>query len=300
MRSKYYLPAGAAISADYAMDITPESAGWAYSSLRIVSLGPAGSQRVATGDDEVIVLPLSGSVALEAADARLELDGRESVFAGPTDLAYVGIGQVVTLRSAEGGRFALCGARTEQSLPLRYGSAKAVPVELRGAGQCSRQVRNFGTPGALAASKIIACEVITPAGNWSSYPAHKHDEASETESELEEIYYFEIADGDDSAVNAGPGFGFHRVYGTAERPIDVLAEVRTGDVVLVPHGYHGPSMAAPGFHMYYLNVMAGPERAWRVTFDPAQAWVRDTWADQSVDPRLPLHRPASIATPRGA
>jgi 5-deoxy-glucuronate isomerase len=284
MRSKYYLPAGAAISADYAVDITPESAGWAYSSLRIVSLGPAGSQRVATGDDEVIVLPLSGSVALEAADARLELDGRESVFAGPTDLAYVGIGQVVTLRSAEGGRFALCGARTEQSLPLRYGSAKAVPVELRGAGQCSRQVRNFGTPGALAASKIIACEVITPAGNWSSYPAHKHDEASETESELEEIYYFEIAAGPDGEQ----GFGFMRTSSSLGRDIELLEEVHDGDTVLVPHGWHGPCVAAPGFDMYYLNVMAGPgtERAWKISDHPDQAFVRESWSRQPIDPRL--------------
>ena len=51
---------------------------------------------------------------------------------------------------------------------------------------------------------------------------------------------------------------YQRVYGTEERPIDVLAEVRTGDVVLIPHGWHGPSMAAPGYDLYYLNVMAGP------------------------------------------
>ena len=84
--------------------------------------------------------------------------------------------------------------------------------------------------------------------------------------------------------------GYHRVYGTPDRPIDVLAEVRTGDVVLVPHGWHGPSMAAPGYDLYYLNVMAGPgdERVWAICDDPAHAWVRGTWDDQPVDPRLPL------------
>jgi 5-deoxy-glucuronate isomerase len=80
------------------------------------------------------------------------------------------------------------------------------------------------------------------------------------------------------------------VYGTPERPIDVLAEVRTGDVVLIPHGWHGPSMAAPGYDLYYLNVMAGPgeERVWRFCDDPAHAWIRQSWTGQDVDPRLPL------------
>ena len=84
-----------------------------------------------------------------------------------------------------------------------------------------------------------------------------------------------------------------RVYGTGEREIDVLAEVRSGDVVLVPHGWHGPAMAVPGYDLYYLNVMAGPgpERAWLICDDPAHGWVRKTWTSQAVDPRLPLSSP---------
>lgn len=163
-------------------------------------------------------------------------------------------------------------------------------MELRGAGSCSREVRNFGVPATLEAEAIIACEVVTPAGNWSSYPPHKHDEHRDgLESELEEIYYFEsqVARGGDPRADA---VGYQRVYGTDERPIDVLTEVRTGDVVLVPHGWHGPSMAPPGYDLYYLNVMAGPgpERAWLICDDPDHAWVRSTWDDQAVDPRLPL------------
>ena len=128
--------------------------------------------------------------------------------------------------------------------------------------------------------------MLTPAGNWSSYPPHKHDEDRRTASRvLEEIYYFEVAEprtaSATSASTAPP-----------DRPIDVLAEVRSGDVVLIPHGWHGPSMAAPGYDLYYLNVMAGPgaERAWLICDDPAHAWVRDTWAGQAVDPRLPFGR----------
>jgi 5-deoxy-glucuronate isomerase len=230
------------------------------------------------------VLPLSGSVAVEVADEHCELDGRVSVFDGPTDFVYIGSGQTVNLRSAAGGRFALCGARTESAAALRYLAASQVPIELRGAGQSSRQVRNFGTPGALDAAKIIACEVITPAGNWSSYPAHKHDQASETESELEEIYYFEISAG----PGGQPGFGFMRTSSSPAHQIEVLEEVHDRDTVLVPYGWHGPCVAAPGFDMYYLNVMAGPgaERVWKISDHPDQAWVRSTWEAQSVDPRL--------------
>jgi 5-deoxy-glucuronate isomerase len=283
MESRYLLRYGVTGSG-YEVDVTPESAGWGYSSLKIISLEPASSHSFQTGSDEVIVLPLSGSVTVEVDDARCELDGRASVFDGPTDLVYVGSGKTVNLRSAAGGRFALCGARTESPLPLRYIAASQVPVELRGAGQSSRLVRNFGTPGSLDAAKIIACEVITPAGNWSSYPAHKHDETTETESELEEIYYFEIAAG----PGGQPGFGFMRTSSSPDRDIEVLEEVHDRDTVLVPYGWHGPCVAAPGFDMYYLNVMAGPgiERVWKITDHPDHAWVRATWETQSVDPRL--------------
>ena len=271
--------------------MTPESAGWGYTSLKIVSLDAAGTHSFTTGDDELILLPLGGAAQVEIDGSQLELRGREDVFAGPTDFAYAGIGQVVTLRSECGGRFALCGARTDRFLPPRYLSADTVPVELRGAGPSSRSVRNFGIPGVLDASKIIACEVITPAGNWSSYPAHKHDETTETESELEEIYYFEIAAG----PQGQPGLGFMRTSSSPGRQIEVLEEVHDRDTVLVPYGWHGPCVAAPGFDMYYLNVMAGPgaERAWKISDNPNQAFVRESWTSSAIDPRLTEKDPTS-------
>ncbi len=120
--------------------------------------------------------------------------------------------------------------------------------------------------------------MLTPEGNWSSYPPHKHDEdVPGVETALEEIYYFEVA---------GGGVGYQRAYGPE---IDICEEVRTGDTVLLPGGYHGPSMAAPGYDLYYLNVMAGSgERAWLFTDDPVHAWIRDSWAGKEIDPRLPM------------
>ncbi|MGB3772645.1 MAG: 5-deoxy-glucuronate isomerase [Rhodococcus sp. (in: high G+C Gram-positive bacteria)] len=285
MNSEYYIPAGSGTD-PYAVAVTPQSAGWTESSLWTVDLAPGRSLDLDSGDDEIMVVPLQGSVDVRCGDQRFTLIGRDSVFDGPSDFAYVGRESSYTLHSFAGGRFALCGARARTSLPFRYVPAADVSVELRGAGNCSRQVHNFGTADTFEADSLIACEVITPSGNWSSYPGHKHDEDTENESALEEIYYFEI----DHGADGSDGFGYHRVYGTPERPIEVLEEVRTGDVVLVPHGYHGPSVAAPGYHMYYLNVMAGPstERAWKIVDDPTRTWIRGTWDGQGIDPRLPL------------
>ncbi len=268
-------------------DIDPEGAGWGWSGLRVVDLAAGDSTTFASDGTEFIVLPLAGSCSVRVGPEVYELAGRESVFAATTDFVYVGLGGEATVTSAAGGRFAFPFARARQVLPTRYQSAAAVPVELRGAGNCSRQVNNFCTPASFDADRMIAVEVLTPGGNWSSYPPHKHDEEHEYETQLEEIYYYEVADGP-----AGAGMGYQRVYSTdPHRPIDVMEEVRSGDVVLVPHGWHGPSIAPPGYDLYYLNVMAGPgeERAWRFCDDPAHGWVRGTWDTQTVDPRLPLY-----------
>jgi 5-deoxy-glucuronate isomerase len=198
----------------------------------------------------------------------------------------------VSLTGPDAGRVALCGApatKAPEPKPFRHVTASEVPVELRGAGRASREVRNLGLPDVLDADSILVCEVLTPAGNWSSWPPHKHDEERPgAETALEEIYYVETRSTDPRGTDP---VGYLRVYGaSSERPLDVLAEVRTGDVVLVPHGWHGPAVASPDADLYYLNVMAGPgpERAWRICDDPAHAWVRDTWAGDAVDPRLPV------------
>ena len=278
-----HVRAGTAAAHGYDLEITPESAGWTHSSLRTLTLRARQSHTLDTDDEEMIVVPLAGSVRVSCDDTAFTLSGRHDVFTGPTDVAYLPIGSRVTLSADADCRLALTGARTAVVLPFRYVPVDDVPVELRGAGQASRQVRNFGAAGVFEAGNLIAVEVITPGGNWSSYPAHKHDEASEHESQLEEIYYYEIAPGPQEQ----PGLGFHRTSASAAGDIDLLVEVADRDTVLVPHGWHGPCAAAPGHDMYYLNVMAGPgERAWKITDHPDQAWIRETWAHQSVDARL--------------
>jgi 5-deoxy-glucuronate isomerase len=294
MDGKLHLPHGVTAEGAFSLRVTPEQAGWAFSGLRVLELAPGASQVLGSGAEELLVLPLAGSCVVECESRRFELAGRDDVFARVTDFAYLPINAEVRISSVGGGRFALPSALAGRRLDPAYGAAEDVAVELRGAGQASRQVNNFCAPEAFEADRLIAVEVLTPGGNWSSYPPHKHDEQREGEAILEEIYYFEVA---------GHGPGYQRVYSSGpDRRIDVCAEVRAGDVVLVPYGYHGPSMAAPGYDLYYLNVMAGPgeERVWRFCDDPAHAWVRGSWAGQAVVPRLPMTGPGGRQEGAGA
>lgn len=287
---------GSAGTDEWDVAITDEIEGWEHTGLHVATLVAGESRALATGSREYVVVPLNGGCRVDVTDAEgerqtVDLAGRESVFAGACDVVYVPReADLVVTAAGDGTRVALASAtatKADAPKPVRVIRAHDVPVELRGAGIASREVRSFGLPDVLDADSILVCEVITPAGNWSSWPPHKHDtERPGEETRLEEIYYFEARSIDPRGTRP---VGYQQVYAADEsRPVDVLTEVRTGDVVLVPHGWHGPAMAAPDADLYYLNVMAGPgpERAWLICDDPAHAWVRETWADLPVDPRL--------------
>ena len=297
----YVRPLGTATDGPFEVAVTPTATnpvtGWEHTRLRVARCEPGGWVDHAEPDEETLVVPLCGSWRIEVSEAdgtthTADLPGRDSVFDGPTDVVYAGRGARLRATSTGdvAGRVALCGApatKSRQPKPYRHVRASEVPVELRGAGLASREVRNMGLPDVLDADSFLVCEVVTPAGNWSSWPPHKHDtERPGKETALEEIYYVETRSTDPRGTDP---VGYLRVYASStERPLDVVAEVRTGDVVLVPHGWHGPAVAAPDADLYYLNVMAGPgpERAWRICDDPAHAWVRESWSSLPVDPRL--------------
>jgi 5-deoxy-glucuronate isomerase len=283
------LPAGTAGDGVDTIAITPEKAGWTYCGLRVLHLAAGTSRTIATGDEEIAVLPLSGSATVETDGRRFTLAGRASVFDRVTDWAYVPIEAEVTLSSVAGGELALASARASTRFEAAYVSAAEVPVEIRGAGQATRQVTNFLAPGAFdAVDRLIAVEVLTPEGNWSSYPPHKHDDTPGSLANNEEIYYFRVGR-DGSVETSEEGFALHRTY-TADGSIDETVVVRDGDVFLVPRGYHGPCVAPPGYPLYYLNVMAGPnaERTMAIVDDPPYAWIRGTWDGMPTDPRCPM------------
>ena len=290
MSPSLHRPSGTLAVGDLAVSLGPDDAGWAYSGLTVVLLTPGVERSIDLGDSEAVVLPLSAiDVDVTIDDQRFRLDGRVSVFDRVTDFAYAPKGATVVLSAPAGGDVAIATARCDRRLTARYGSADGVAVELRGAGPATRQVNNFLSPEAWPhADKLMCVELITPDGNWSSYPPHRHDDSPECPVNNEEIYYFRIGVAGSSQYSAD-GFGMHRTY-TPDGSIDINVVIRDGDVFCVPRGYHGPCIAAPGYPMYYLNVLAGPggERSMAFCDDPTHHWVRDTWADMATDPRCPM------------
>lgn len=269
---------------------TAELEGWKHSGIKVADTAPGQKLSLPRAAEERFVVPIHGAYGVEVDGETYELRGRASAFAGPTDVIYIGVDHEVTITSHDTGRVAVASAPATVTYPTKLTKAEDVPVELRGNGPTSREVHNFGTVGQAEADKVIVCEVITPGGNTSSYPPHKHDETTATENSLEEIYYYEVRASQGAPTDADP-FAIQRVS-TADqkRPIEICDEVRSGDCIFIPYGWHGPSMAAPGYDMYYLNVMAGPgARVWNVTVEPHDAWVNESLADQPIDPRLPLH-----------
>jgi 5-deoxy-glucuronate isomerase len=242
--------------------VTPESAGWRYVGFEVIRLtGPSQSRH--TGERELCLVVVEGVCDLLSAHGEWTgLGGRPNPFVGLPDAAYLPPGTELEL-SGE-GEVALCTA------PAGGGAAEArvlpgdeIEVEVRGHGAHERTV----TPILMedqAAESLLVCEVVTPPGHWSSYPPHKHDrDAMPEESFLEETYYHRIS--------PAQGFALQRVY-TGDGELDETVVVRNRDVVLVPRGYHTVS-AAPGYSLYYLNVRAGPERAWAIANDPDHEWT---------------------------
>ncbi len=277
-----FVPAGSTAHDGWATFITPESAGWGYSGVRVAELAAGASLTFTLDRDEAILVPMEGSYLAEVeGHGAQRLEGRAEVFAGPTDVLYVPLGSTVTITAEGGGRVAVPTARAKNVHPVQYVAAADVPVFVRGAGPWSRRIRDFGNAGIIEADHLIAVEVVNPGGNWSGIPRHKHDTPGEHESQLEEIYLFEAA-----TTPGGEGYGIMRVSSSEAGEIDVTEEVRSGDVVLVPFGWHGPVTAPPDTDIYYLNVMAGPTgRAWNVTNTEEDAWVAQKWESMDADPR---------------
>lgn len=285
MAERFY-PAHSSVSASTTVDISAAGAGWRYSGLRVLSLEAGTTHEFGTGTTEMAILPLSGSLTVEVEAHSFSLEGRDGVFSAVSDFVYVPIDADIRIATKGPLQVAFCTAEATRRIDPYRVPAQDVQVEVRGGGVGTRQINNFLSADVAEADKLIAVEVLTPEGNWSSYPPHKHDETNDSEIELEEIYYFRI-DGED-------GFGLFKCF-TDDGEIDDTMTVHDGDVYLVPRGFHGPAAATPQHHMYYLNVMAGPspERAWRFCDDPRHAWVRDVLEELPTDPRLPMTGPRS-------
>jgi len=257
------------------VEISPADAGWSYVGFSAHRLAPGAAIRRPAAAEERLILVLEGRATVRVGtEVFAGVGSRNSVFDGPPPVILAAPETELKLGAET---TALIGLATAPAGSIRRTALiedTEILVESRGSGNTARRIHHLLPPGAEA-GRLIAYEVVTPGGNWSSYPPHKHDtEDPPREAYLEELYFYRFA--------RPQGYALQRVY-TADRALDEIMAPMDGDVVLVPAGYH-PVGSPAGYDCYYLNVMAGPNRAWHFTVDPDHAWLMD-W-----DPSAPQSR----------
>ena len=246
------------------LDFPAERAGWKYVGFEVVRLKAGEPLARDTGGREACFVWLSGSSQVLVGTLRFdEVGKRRSVFEGTPQAVYAPPESAVRITAGRAGAEIAIGwaPATTGAKACLLAQAR---VEERGEGAAQRTIHQILMED-RDAERLLVTEVLTPAGHWSSYPPHKHDtDDPPNETALEETYYFRMKD--------PRGFALQRVY-TADRSLDESLAAGDGDLVLVPRGYHTVS-AAPGYDTYYLNVMAGPRREWKITFDPDHERMR--------------------------
>ena len=254
-----------------------ERFGYEYLAFANVKLGADGRREEQTAERELAIVVLGGRCSVESSRGQWRAFGaRTHVFDGLPYALYLPPHTHFLVSTETGCDLALCYSKAEEHHEARLVTPDQVRVEIRGGGNATRQIHHI-LPPEFPAHRLLVVEVFTPAGNWSSYPPHKHDVHNPPgEVDLEEIYYYRL--------DRPEGYAIQKVY-TADRRLDETLSVRDGELVLIPEGYH-PVVAAHGYNVYYLNALAGSARSMAASDDPDYAWVRDTWREQ--DPRLPM------------
>ena len=265
------------------MRITATQAGWRYVNFAVRQIAPGHPWSGTTGADECCLVLLGGTCRVEFGPARSRalmdaatLGPRRDVFSGYPHALYLPPRTRFRVIAQQPTELADGRAPARARFEPRLIRPEDCGFEIRGGGNATRQIVDILPPSAPA-DRLLVCEVFTPAGNWSSYPPHKHDvDRPPGEVKLEEIYYYRFAERD--------AFGIQRLY---DKRSDRAVTVGHGDVVLVRSGYH-PFVTAYGYNAYYLNVLAGTRRSMAASDDPRYASFRN-WPAR--DPRLPVVTP---------
>jgi 5-deoxy-glucuronate isomerase len=271
---------------DGSLAIDPARAGWRYLSFEIARVVPAQPLPVGGANETAVVVIEGADLVAATSGGDHALRGRRSPFDSLPSALYLPAGCQATLTTASSDAIGCLVAIASAPASGRVCSTATpiaispgdIHIEIRGAGNATRQINHIITPD-FPADRLEIVEVLTPSGNWSSWPPHKHDvDAMPDEAVLEEIYYYRFA---------RPGaWGLQRLY-RPDRSRDAIWEVHDGELVLVTDGYH-PFVASHGDHAYYLNALAGDRRTMACSFDPELDWVRQTWASMEPDSRVPL------------
>jgi 5-deoxy-glucuronate isomerase len=258
------------------LSVTPEEAGWQTLGFTVRRLAPGEMWKETTGRHEAAIVVLGGKMSIDWGEGPQSVGERENVFSGYSYSVYLPRGSQYEVRAETLLEFAETRVHSDAKFKPHLFTPSETGDEIRGGGDTTRQIVRIIRPE-FAADKLMMNEVYTPAGNWSTYPPHKHDTNNlPAECDLDEIYYFRVDHPD--------GFAFLRVYDSAGNR-DVTATVRDGDVGLLRDGYHLVA-AAPGYSVYYLAVLAGAARSLANTTDPRYDRLRNAWP--SPDPRVPL------------
>ncbi len=259
--------------------VTPEQAGWRDLGFAARRLATGRSFSATTGATELALVLLGGRATVDSSAGRWEGIGRrQHVFDGMPFALYLPPDVTYTVIAETELELALAWCPATPEYPARLITPDQVAVEVRGGGNATRQINHI-LPAEFPAQRLLVVEVYTPAGNWSSYPPHKHDvHDPPREVCLEEIYYYRIS--------APEGYAIQQIY-SPERGLDEIVRAHDGDLVLIPYGYH-PVVAPPGYDVYYLNALAGSAHAMTAADEPRYAWVREHWPPP--DPRVPLVR----------
>lgn len=245
--------------------------GLSFLELKIIILEPGEKYRERPKEKEGVLVVLSGKCRLDTpyldgrgpASLSGELGSRKDVFSGPPAGAYLGSGSSFFITAQTQLEIALFQSQTSLSLPSYIVKEETLKPEIRGGISFTRRVTDVVGINSPAVRLIIG-ETINEAGNWSSYPSHKHDrDKMPEESLLEEVYLFRF--------KPSAGFGLMRIY-TEDGGLDKTLLLRHNDLVSIPKGYH-PVVAAPGYHLYYLWALAGPKRVMKIYEDPEHSWV---------------------------
>ena len=266
--------------------ILPERAGWSFLNFKARTLKQGQTWTEDTGEMEYAIVLLSGNFSVDASRGNWKtVNGRKDVFSGLAHALYLPRRTQFTLRAESDTLDIACGSCvTDQDHPARFITPEAVHdmgIEIRGGDNATRQINSILPPGSDC-HRLVCVEVYTPSGNWSSFPAHKHDErmldekGNVLEACLEETYFYKI--------DKPQGFAIQRIYND-DKTMNELALAQDNDVVLVPSGYH-PVAAGPGYNVYYLNFLAGSDQLLTATDDPAHEWVYHSW--RGLDPRVPM------------
>lgn len=263
--------------------LSAKDAGWNYLNFEARVVDKEETFSESTGDYEYCIVLLGGNFRVSSSKGQWETrNGRKDVFSGIAHTLYLPRKTDFTFTALNDHTdIAICRVATDEDHPPYLKQPEEAAIEFRGGDNASRQINSLLQPG-FNCHKIVCVEVYTPSGNWSSYPAHKHDErkvdpnGNLLEAELEEIYFYK--------TDKPHGFAIQQVY-TGNRSLDEVIKVHNNEVVLVPKGYH-PVVAGHGYTVYYLNFLAGSDQSLANTPDPEQEWIFGTW--KGMDPRLPV------------